>query len=71
MRDRVELAVQLDALGLVFELIPQQPHQRYNPEVAGLGGGRGISLEGIQLAVVDTPVILSIRPGTSDLILDL
>jgi hypothetical protein len=37
--DGVGLAVELDALGLVFELVAEQAQQRRDPLLAGFGGG--------------------------------
>ena len=71
VRDRVVLAVELDALGLVFELVAEQTEQRHDPLLAGFGGGRGIRLQAIQLALEDAPVVLRIGPGTGDFVLDL
>jgi hypothetical protein len=38
VRDGVVFAVELDALGLVFELVAEQAEQRHNPLLARFGG---------------------------------
>jgi len=76
--DGVGLAVELDATGLVFELVAEQAKQGGDPEVAGLGGERGQGspirysrLATRYLPLEDAPVVLRIGPGAGDLVLDL
>jgi hypothetical protein len=71
VRDRVVFAVELDALGLVFELVAEQAEQRHDPLLAGFGSRRGIRLQAVELALEDAPVILRVGPGAGNFVLDL
>ena len=64
----VSLAIEFNALGLIFELIAEQAKQRSDPLLSSFGGGRGIWPERFQLALEDAPVVLRVRPGTGDFV---
>lgn len=71
VRYRVVLAIEFDALGLVFELVAEQAEQRHNPLLASFSGRRRFRFQTIEFSVEDAPVVLRIGPGTGNLVLDL
>ena len=56
--DRVALSRDLGAPRLVLQLVAEETKQRGDPMVARLCSRRGVSLERVELAAEDTPVIL-------------
>ncbi len=71
MGNGVDFAIEFDTARLVFELIAQQTQQRDDPLIAGFAGGNRISFQGFKSTLENAPVILSVGPGTGNLVLDL